>query len=72
MQQPPTKVPFKLQDGFFNEARKEAAKVRVGFADGSHMTGLVLAFDDYCIKFVNDKTGEILIYKHALSFVGRA
>lgn len=57
-----------LQDGFLNQARKDAAEVRLVLVDGSQLVGVVRGFDNFTI-ILNSQGTQHLIYKHAIAQV---
>ncbi len=62
------KVQMNVQDGFFNQLRKENTLVFVYLVNGKRLTGRVRRFDRYCVV-LDIKGKEVLIYKHAIASV---
>jgi len=55
-----------LQDGFLNQARKDAAEVRLVLIDGTQLVGVVKGFDNFTVILGSQGT-QHLIYKHAIA-----
>jgi len=59
---------FNLQDGFLNQARKEAIPVTIYLINGYQIKGQIKGFDNFTV--VIDENGrQALIYKHAISTI---
>jgi host factor-I protein len=62
------KPPMNVQDGFFNQLRKENIFVFVYLMNGKRLAGKVRRFDRYCVV-LEIKGKEVLIYKHGIASV---
>ena len=61
------KAPFNIQDQYLNQARKERIKVIVDIMSGDKLEGHIKSFDNFSVLL--DSSGDILIYKHAISTI---
>jgi len=61
------KAPFNIQDQYLNQSRKERIKVVVHMMSGDKMEGQIKSFDNFSVLL--DSSGDILIYKHAISTI---
>ena len=61
------KAPFNIQDQYLNQSRKERIKVVVHMMSGDKMEGHIKSFDNFSVLL--DSSGDILIYKHAISTI---
>ncbi len=61
------KAPFNIQDQYLNQARKERIKVIVDMMSGDKLEGHIKSFDNFSVLL--DSSGDILIYKHAISTI---
>ena len=57
-----------VQNGFFNQARKDHARVTVTMNSGQKITGYVKSFDKFTF-LLDTKGGEQMIFKHAVSTI---
>lgn len=57
-----------VQDGFYNQLRKDNAMVHVYLVNGKRLTGKVRRFDKYAVV-LGVRHKEILVYKHAIASV---
>jgi len=57
-----------VQNGFFNQARKDHARVTVTMNNGQKITGFVKSFDKFTF-LLDTKSGEQMIFKHAVSII---
>lgn len=64
------KAPFNIQDQYLNQARKERVRVTVIMMSGDKMDGFIKSFDNFSVLL--DSSGDILIYKHAISTITSA
>ncbi|MBI5485570.1 MAG: RNA chaperone Hfq [Deltaproteobacteria bacterium] len=64
------KAPFNIQDQYLNQARKERVRVTVVMMSGDKLEGLIKSFDNFSLLL--DSSGDILIYKHAISTITSA
>jgi len=61
------KAPFNIQDQYLNQARKERIRVVVIMMSGDKLEGHIKSFDNFSVLL--DSSGDILIYKHAISTI---
>ncbi len=61
-------TPVNIQNSFFNQARKDRAKVVVYLANGTKLVGRIKSFDRYTL-ILESGSGEQMIFKHAISTV---
>jgi len=61
------KAPFNIQDQYLNQARKERVRVTVIMMSGDKLEGFIKSFDNFSLLL--DSSGDILIYKHAISTI---
>jgi host factor-I protein len=54
-----------VQNGFFNQVRKDRTRVTVTLNSGQRVSGLVKAFDKFTF-LLDTKSGEQMIFKHAV------
>lgn len=64
------KAPFNIQDQYLNQSRKERIKVVVQLMAGTRMEGYIKSFDNFSVLM--EVSGDILIYKHAISSITSA
>ena len=64
------KAPFNIQDQYLNQSRKERVKVAVTLMSGERMEGYIKSFDNFSVLL--DASGDLLIYKHAISSITSA
>ncbi|MGH9870659.1 MAG: RNA chaperone Hfq [Candidatus Polarisedimenticolia bacterium] len=57
-----------VQNGFFNQARKDHTRVTVTMNSGQKITGYVKSFDKFTF-LLDTKSGEQMIFKHAVSTI---
>ena len=57
-----------IQNSFFNQARKDRAKVVVYLANGTKLVGRIKSFDKFTV-ILESGNGEQMIFKHAISTV---
>ena len=57
-----------VQNGFFNQVRKDRIRVTVTLNSGQKITGLVKSFDKFTF-LLDTKSGEQMIFKHAVSTI---
>ena len=57
-----------VQNGFFNQVRKDRTRVTVTLTSGQRITGLVKSFDKFTF-LMDTKSGEQMIFKHAVSTI---
>ena len=57
-----------VQNGFFNQARKNHARVAVVLTSGQRISGVVKAFDKYTL-LLDTRSGEQVVFKHAIATV---
>jgi len=55
-----------IQNAYFNQARRERARVTVHLTDGRTLRGRIKAFDRFSLILENGE-GELMIFKHAIS-----
>ena len=60
--------PVNIQNTFFNQARKDRAKVLVYLANGTKLVGRIKSFDKFTV-ILESNNGEQMIFKHAISTV---
>ena len=65
-----SKSPFNIQDQYLNQARKERVRVAVIMMSGDKLDGHIKSFDNFSVLL--DSSGDILIYKHAISTITSA
>jgi host factor-I protein len=61
-------TPVNIQNSFFNQARKDRAKVVVYLANGTKLVGRIKSFDKFTV-ILESGTGDQMIFKHAISTV---
>ena len=64
------KAPFNIQDQYLNQARKERGRVAIIMMSGDKLEGFIKSFDNFSVLL--DSSGDILIYKHAISTITSA
>ena len=57
-----------IQNEFFNQARKEKARVLIFLNSGRKLTGRIKSFDKFTIILENGQ-GEQMIFKHAIATI---
>ncbi len=57
-----------VQNGFFNQVRKDRTRVTVTLNSGQKITGMVKSFDKFTF-LLDTKSGEQMIFKHAVSTI---
>lgn len=57
-----------VQNGFFNQARKDRARVTIHLTTGQTITGLVKSFDRFAL-LIDTRQGDQIVFKHAISTV---
>jgi len=57
-----------IQNDFFNQARKEKARVLVFLNSGRKITGRIKSFDKFTV-ILESSQGEQMIFKHAIATV---
>lgn len=62
------KSPMNVQDGFYNQLRKENTLVYIYLLNGKRLTGKIRRFDRYAVV-LGVRSREILVYKHAIASV---
>lgn len=58
-----------VQNGFFNQARKNHTRVAIVLTSGQRISGVVKSFDKYTL-LLDTKSGELVVFKHAIATVG--
>ena len=61
-------IPGNLQNEFFNQARRDRARVTVFLNSGKKLTGRIKGFDRFTI-ILDGPGGEQMIFKHAIATV---
>jgi host factor-I protein len=61
------KAPFNIQDQYLNQSRKERIKIIINMMSGDKLEGYIKSFDNFSVLL--DSSGDILIYKHAISTI---
>jgi len=61
------KAPFNIKDQYLNQSRKERIQVVVKMMSGDTLEGYIKSFDNFSLLL--DSSGDILIYKHAISTI---
>jgi host factor-I protein len=64
------KAPFNIQDQYLNQSRKERIRVVVNLMSGTKIEGFIKSFDNFSVLL--ESSGDILIYKHAISTITSA
>ena len=57
-----------IQNDFFNQARKEKARVQVFLNSGKKLTGRIKSFDKFTVILENNQ-GEQMVFKHAIATI---
>lgn len=57
-----------VQNGFFNQVRKNHARVAIVLTSGQRISGVVKAFDKYTL-LLETRGGEQVVFKHAIATV---
>lgn len=65
-----SKTPFNIQDQYLNQARKERVRVVALMMSGDKLEGYIKSFDNFSVLL--DSSGDMLIYKHAISNITSA
>jgi host factor-I protein len=60
--------PLNIQNDFFNQARKDKARVLVFLNSGRKITGRIKSFDKFTV-ILEGPQGEQMIFKHAIATV---
>jgi host factor-I protein len=63
--------PLNIQNTFFNQARKDRAKVTVYLTSGIKLVGRIKSFDKFTV-ILESGNGDQMIFKHAISTVSAA
>lgn len=63
-----TDTALNVQNGFFNQVRKDRTRVTICLNNGQRISGLVKSFDKFTL-LLDTKNGEQMIFKHAVSTV---
>ena len=61
-------MPYKLQETFFNTARKQKVRVSVYLVNGIRLQGRIRSFDTYTI-LLDDGRNQTLVFKHAITTI---
>lgn len=57
-----------VQNGFFNQIRKDRTRVTISLNNGQRISGVVKSFDKFTL-LVETRNGEQMIFKHAVSTI---
>jgi host factor-I protein len=57
-----------VQNGYFNQIRKERTRVTFFLVNGQKITGTVKSFDKYTL-LLDTRHGEQMIFKHAIATI---
>lgn len=57
-----------IQNDFFNQARKEKARVLIFLNSGKKLTGRIKSFDKFTL-ILEGQQGEQMIFKHAIATI---
>ena len=57
-----------VQNGFFNQVRKDRRQVTILLNNGQVVSGMVRSFDKFTL-LLDTKSGEQMIFKHAIATV---
>ena len=60
--------PLNIQNTFFNQARKDRAKVTIYLTSGIKLVGRIKSFDKFTV-ILESTNGDQMIFKHAISTV---
>jgi host factor-I protein len=60
--------PLNIQNTFFNQARKDRAKVTVYLTNGIKLVGRIKSFDKFTV-ILESGSGDQMVFKHAISTV---
>jgi len=60
--------PLNIQNTFFNQARKDRAKVTVYLTSGIKLVGRIKSFDKFTV-ILESGSGDQMVFKHAISTV---
>ena len=63
--------PLNIQNTFFNQARKDRAKVTVYLTNGIKLVGRIKSFDKFTV-ILESGNGDQMVFKHAISTVSAA
>lgn len=63
--------PLNIQNTFFNQARKDRAKVTVYLTNGIKLVGRIKSFDKFTV-ILESGNGDQMVFKHAISTVAAA
>jgi host factor-I protein len=58
-----------IQNDYFNQARREKARVAVLLSSGRRLSGRIRSFDKFTI-LLDTAQGEQIVFKHAIATVG--
>jgi len=57
-----------IQNGFFNQVRKDRTRVSIILNNGQRISGLVKSFDKFTL-LLDTRQGEQMVFKHAISTI---
>ena len=57
-----------VQNGFFNQVRKDRTRVTIFLTNGQKVSGIVKAFDRFTL-LVDTRIGDQIVFKHAIATV---
>ena len=57
-----------IQNGFFNQVRKDRTRVTLILNNGQRISGLVKSFDKFTL-LLDTRQGEQMVFKHAISTI---
>lgn len=60
-----------VQNAFFNQVRKDRTRVTIHLMNGQRLSGVIKAFDRFAL-ILGSRTGDQIIFKHAISTVSSA
>ncbi|HET6373937.1 MAG TPA: RNA chaperone Hfq [Candidatus Polarisedimenticolia bacterium] len=57
-----------IQNGFFNQVRKDRTRITIVLTNGQRVSGLVKSFDKFTL-LVETRQGDQMVFKHAISTI---
>lgn len=57
-----------IQNGFFNQVRKDRTRVSIFLNNGQRISGLVRSFDKFTL-LLDTRQGEQMVFKHAIATI---
>jgi|SRR5262245_17960207 len=61
-------IGFGVQNGFFNQVRKEHRRITILLSNGQSISGQIKSFDRFTL-LLDTRQGEQIVFKHAIASV---